>query len=44
MDHLKDLNNLDNLSLVLHEKGDLRLEQTPIQDKLDPNGKYFVNY
>ena len=39
MEHLKHLKEVDNLSVVLHGKGDLRLESTPIEDKLDPNGK-----
>lgn len=37
MDHLKDIKNFDNLSLVLHGKGDLRLEQWPIEEKLNSN-------
>ena len=28
----------DNLSLVLHGKDDLRLQQTPIPEKLEPSG------
>jgi len=42
MDRMKDIENVDNLSLVLHGKGDLRLEQTPIQEKLGPDGMYAV--
>jgi hypothetical protein len=43
MDRLTELvnnNEFDNLSLVLHKKGDLRLEQTKVQEKLNPDGKY----
>ena len=32
----------DNLSLVIHKKGDLRLEQTPIP-KIGPNGKSWID-
>ena len=33
--------NEDNLSLVIHKKGDLRLEQTPIPSDIGPNGKKY---
>lgn len=33
--------NEDNLSLVIHKKGDLRLEQTPIP-KIGPNGNSVI--
>ena len=34
----------DNLSLVIHKKGDLRLEQTPIPSDIGPNGKKIINF
>lgn len=33
--------NVDNLSLVLHKAGDMRLEQTPLPSKPGKNGEYF---
>ena len=38
MDHLKGVKNLDNLSLVIHGPGNLKLEQTPIKEHLEDNG------
>lgn len=35
--NLVNNNDFDNLSLVLHKKGDLRLEQTKVQEKLNPD-------
>ncbi|XP_054155364.1 sorbitol dehydrogenase-like [Oppia nitens] len=37
MDQLNNIKDLDNLSLVIHGPNDLRLEQTPIKDTLEPN-------
>ncbi len=42
--NLVNNNDFDNLSLVLHKKGDLRLEQTKVQEKLNPDGKYLIGY
>ena len=39
MENLKHIKNLDNLSLVIHGPGDLRLEQTPIKEKLEEDGQ-----
>ena len=38
MDCLKNIENADNLSVVLHSKDDIRLEQWPIPHQLEPNG------
>lgn len=37
MDHLKNISDLDNLAVVLHQKDDLRLEQWPIEQTLGSN-------
>ena len=40
---LKNFQEKDNLSLVIYGPGDLRLEQTLVKEKLEPNGKNFFS-
>jgi hypothetical protein len=42
MDYFKNSGKLDNLSLVLVKKGELKLDQWPIDEKLGPNGKCLI--
>ena len=37
MSEMNGHKEIENLSLVLHDKNDLRLEQTPIPKELQPN-------